>query len=56
MRLSRKSRSRAIAASLAILGALIGARPVAAAVPSAPAPADVSETAIKASNQKVSQA
>jgi uncharacterized protein len=56
MRLSRKSRSRAIAASLAILGALIGARPAAAAVPSAPVPADVSETAIKASNEKVSQA
>ena len=56
MRPSHSSRSRVIAVSLAFLSAIVGVRPVAASVPAVTAPADVSETAISASNQKVSQA
>ena len=53
---TRSFRSRAIAAGFALLGALAMAGPVRAEVPVRPAPADVSETAIAASNAKVSMA
>jgi predicted metalloprotease len=45
-----------IAVSTAVVGALLGARPLVAAVPSELAPRDVSETAIAASNAKVNMA
>jgi len=56
MRLFRSIRSRTLAVSVAVLGALASAHPAAAAVPPVIAPADVSETAIATSNQKVNMA
>ena len=44
MRLPRSTRSRMIAVSTAVVGALLGARPLVAAVPSELAPRGVSET------------
>src|SRR3954451_16811717 len=56
MRLFRHCRSRTLALTAVVFGALATARPAAAAVPPKPASSDVSESAIAASNQKVNQA
>jgi uncharacterized protein len=56
MRLFRQLRPHALAAGIALAGALSAARPLAAAPVPDLAPADVSETAIAASNAKVDMA
>jgi hypothetical protein len=56
MRLFRHLRPHALAAGIALAGALSAARPLAAAPVPDLAPADVSETAIAASNAKVDMA